>query len=294
MLTAVDSQKHVRDQLDLVNRLANEVPHHGERVALGETPTLTSVAPEGVAKSAQHRPVEVHLDVVPDEAHSTDLQANQLTKASCSSFRPSHSTMVPEPPPMRPAQAESAGVAARAHGTGRTGEGQTTQRSCPPPAEGSTSGHRVTHLALLDTTARADTPEQIRRRHDEIALTQSGQFAEVVDDSFRRWVHPGRRHDVALQRVVRQMADETGPEAFVRQHYAIMNRPDSRPDLAAIECPTLVLVGADDDLTTPEHATEIAGLVPGAKLAEVPDCGHLSTLEQPTAVTRALVDWLAQ
>jgi pimeloyl-ACP methyl ester carboxylesterase len=71
-----------------------------------------------------------------------------------------------------------------------------------------------------------------------------------------------------------------------------MNRPDSRPGLAAIDCPTLVAVGADDRLTTPEHAREITDHVPGARLLVIPECGHLSTLEQPAAVTQALVGWL--
>jgi pimeloyl-ACP methyl ester carboxylesterase len=152
---------------------------------------------------------------------------------------------------------------------------------------------RVTRLALLDTTARPDTAELTRRRRDQIALAQHGQFGDVVDVLFRAWVHPARYDDPALRQVVRTMAEETGPVVFGRQQTAIMNRPDSRPDLSAIRCPTLVLVGADDRLTTPEHAKEISDAVPGARLAVVPQCAHLSTLEQPAAVTRILVDWLA-
>jgi len=87
------------------------------------------------------------------------------------------------------------------------------------------------------------------------------------------------------------MADETGPEAFIRQQTAIMNRPDSRACLAAIGCPALVVAGADD-VTIPDRAAEIAVRVPQARLVVIPDCGHLSALEQPAAVTEALVGWL--
>jgi pimeloyl-ACP methyl ester carboxylesterase len=156
------------------------------------------------------------------------------------------------------------------------------------------AGHRVARLALLNTTARPDTAEQTRRRYDQIALAQSGQFTEVVDALYRHWVRAARRGDRALQRVVRQMADETGAEAFVRQQIAIMNRPDSRSGLAAIDCPTLVVTGADDEITTPGHATEIADRIPGARLVVVSGCGHLSTLEQPAAITQTLVGWLNQ
>jgi pimeloyl-ACP methyl ester carboxylesterase len=153
---------------------------------------------------------------------------------------------------------------------------------------------RVTGLALLDTTARPDTIEQNHRRHEQIAQVQSGQLAEVTDALFRRWVPAARHTDEPLHHIVRQMAAETGPDAFVRQQTAIMNRPDSRPNLDAITCPTLVLVGADDTQTTPEHATEIADAISGAHLMVVPDCGHLSTIEQPATITAALVAWLDQ
>jgi pimeloyl-ACP methyl ester carboxylesterase len=88
------------------------------------------------------------------------------------------------------------------------------------------------------------------------------------------------------------MVMETGPEAFVRQLMAIMSRPDSRPLLASIRCPTLVLVGDADVATPPELNKEIAAGIPGATLTIVPDCGHLSTLEQPEAVNAALAEWL--
>jgi pimeloyl-ACP methyl ester carboxylesterase len=156
------------------------------------------------------------------------------------------------------------------------------------------AGHRVTRLALLNTSARPDTTEQAQRRRDQIAMTQEGQFTEVVGILYRSWVRAARRSDPALQRVISQMADETGPEAFIRQQTAIMNRPDSRAGLAAIGCPVVVVAGADDDITIPDRAAEIAGHVPQARLVVIPDCGHLSTLEQPAAVTQALVGWLTQ
>jgi pimeloyl-ACP methyl ester carboxylesterase len=71
-----------------------------------------------------------------------------------------------------------------------------------------------------------------------------------------------------------------------------MARPDSRPGLAAIACPTLMLVGEQDGGTPPELAREIASAIAGTRLVIVPDCGHLSTIEQPQAVTQALVEWM--
>ena len=151
---------------------------------------------------------------------------------------------------------------------------------------------RIARLALLDTSARPDTPEQTAGRKTQIAMAQAGRFGEIPALSIPRFLHRHRQHDERLTGIVRQMAQDTGPEAFVRQQNAIMSRPDSRPLLASIACPTMVLVGDGDEATPPELNQEIAGGIPGAKLVVVPDCGHLSTLEQPEAVNAALADWL--
>jgi pimeloyl-ACP methyl ester carboxylesterase len=152
---------------------------------------------------------------------------------------------------------------------------------------------RVARLALLDTSARPDTAEQSERRRSMIALAESGRFAEASDLLFPVFVHRDRHGDEALRKIVRTMAEETGPDAFVRQQKAIMSRPDCRPLLKSIRCPTLVLVGDGDALTPPVLSEEIAAGIAGARLVRVPDCGHLSTLERPEAVNRALVEWLA-
>ena len=125
-----------------------------------------------------------------------------------------------------------------------------------------------------------------------IALAKSGRYAEVPDIAFPVYVHRNRHGDAALKRLVRTMAEETGPDAFLRQQQAIIGRPDSRPGLAAIACPTLVLVGEGDEATPPELAREIAAGISGSRLVMIPDSGHLSTLEQPQAVTAALVEWM--
>ena len=151
---------------------------------------------------------------------------------------------------------------------------------------------RVAKLALLDTSARPDDAELTARRQAPMAKARAGKLIEVVDESFVFYVHPDRHGDVALRNVVRAMAEETGVEAYLRQQQAIIARPDSRPTLSAIRCPTLMLVGAEDKGTPPEFAREIAAGIAGARLVIVPECGHLSTLERPQAVTKALVEWM--
>jgi len=152
---------------------------------------------------------------------------------------------------------------------------------------------RIVRLALLDTSARADTPEQVTIRKMQIAMAKEGRYAEISDLAMPRYIHADRQDDEPLKAIVRQMAQETGAEAFVRQMTAIMTRPDSRPLLASIKCPMLMLVGDGDAATPPELACEIVGGITGAKLAVIANCGHLSTLERPEPVNAVLAEWLA-
>ena len=106
------------------------------------------------------------------------------------------------------------------------------------------------------------------------------------------YLHPYRLADAALAGAVMAMAERVGREAFLRQQTAIQTRPDSRPGLAAIDCPTLVVCGRQDMLTPLEWSEEIDAGIPGARLVAVEDCGHLSTMERPEAATALLRYWL--
>jgi pimeloyl-ACP methyl ester carboxylesterase len=154
------------------------------------------------------------------------------------------------------------------------------------------SPERVAKLALLDTSARPDTPEQSEARRAQIALAESGRLSEALDALFPRMVHPKHRSDERVRQVLYQMSAEVGIEGFVRQQLANIGRPDSRPGLSAIRCPTLVLVGDSDELTPPDRAAEIANGIAGARLVTVPESGHASTVEQPEYVTQALLEFL--
>lgn len=149
---------------------------------------------------------------------------------------------------------------------------------------------RVTRLALLDTSARADTPEATQGRHDAIAAVAKHPYRALAVASLARLVAPSASQIVRDQVV--DMSVRVGPDAYVRQQRAIMARPDSRPLLPEIRVPTLVLVGDEDVLTPPALAEEMAGAIPQATLVRVPGSGHLSPLEAPAAVTAALRAWL--
>lgn len=152
---------------------------------------------------------------------------------------------------------------------------------------------RITKLALLDTTARPMRPEQKAIWYKRMAMASDGQFAEMLEvDLMPSWLHPERQSDDAFITDIRQMAQRVGPEVFVRQAHAILDRPDSRPTLPQIVCPTLILVGRHDAICPVEVHEEMSASIPSAKLILVEECGHLSPMEQPEAVTAALTEWL--
>lgn len=149
---------------------------------------------------------------------------------------------------------------------------------------------RVARLALLDTQARADTPEAAQRRRGLMALAERGEFLGVAPRLLPLFLHPD--HLERLGPTVTEMAQRVGKEAFLRQQRAILERPDSRGILPGIGCPTLVLCGREDQLTPPALHEEMAAAIPDATLVVLPGCGHLAPLERPEAVTAQLVAWL--
>lgn len=154
------------------------------------------------------------------------------------------------------------------------------------------SPERVDRLALLDTNARPDTAEATATRREAVALARQGRYGQVIRAALPRLIHPDRMAGEAFVRSVLDQMERVGVDGYAREQEAIINRPDSRPGLAAIRCPTLVVCGRQDMLTPPALHEEMADAIPGARLVLVEDCGHLSAMEQPQAVTALMRDWL--
>jgi pimeloyl-ACP methyl ester carboxylesterase len=150
---------------------------------------------------------------------------------------------------------------------------------------------RVVKLALIDSSARADTIDQTNARLQALAQART-RFMAVALLSLANLLHRLHRGDADILDTLQRMARTVGLEGYERQQKIAISRPDSRPFLARINVPTLVMVGDRDPLTPPAHSKEIASAVRGATLKVVPDCGHLSPIEQPDPVSDALVDWI--
>jgi pimeloyl-ACP methyl ester carboxylesterase len=152
---------------------------------------------------------------------------------------------------------------------------------------------RVVRLALLDTAARPDTPEQSEGRRAAIARVEAGELETVLREMAPRLLHPDHQTDPTLIGTQMRMGLAVGAKAYIRQQTAIIGRIDSRPHLAEITVPTLVVVGDQDAVTPPDRAQEMASAIPGARLEIVEGAGHLTPLEQAGAVERLLAAWLS-
>jgi 3-oxoadipate enol-lactonase len=148
-------------------------------------------------------------------------------------------------------------------------------------------------LVFADTRAEADSDEARARRVTMQGLASRDGAVAVADAML-----PGLLGETTqtsnphLAVQVRAWASETAAEGVVDALEVLRTRPDSRPTLPTITCPTLVLVGEQDTLTPPALSRVIADGVTGATLVEIPHAGHLANVEQPDAFSAALVQWL--
>jgi pimeloyl-ACP methyl ester carboxylesterase len=151
---------------------------------------------------------------------------------------------------------------------------------------------RLQRLVLIDTTAVADHPARREGRHKDIATVQQGGIEALIPELPTRWLLPAHGGNPALVELMADMARSVGARGQFNQQTAMLGRPDSHADLARVRVPTLVMCGRQDPVTPLADHEAMAACVPGAQLAVIEDCGHLSTIEQPEAVTTALVRWL--
>lgn len=151
---------------------------------------------------------------------------------------------------------------------------------------------RVARLALFDTMASLDPPQRERVRRGLLSLAESGRFVGVSPQLLPKLIHP-KWLDTPVADTVRMMAATVGKEGFIRQQQAIIDRPDPLPVIKGIRVPTLIVVGADDQITPVPEAHLMHAHIEGARLEVLQECGHLPPLEQPETATKLLREWLA-
>jgi pimeloyl-ACP methyl ester carboxylesterase len=159
---------------------------------------------------------------------------------------------------------------------------------------------RVARLALLDTGFRARAPgaageEEARKRHALLDVARNRGVRAMAQQWVQGMVHPARLGDAVLIEAIVAMFERRTAEVFECQIRALLGRPDATPVLAGLALPVLVLCGRQDSWAPLAQHQEMAALIPARPPVRViEDAGHMSTMEQPRAVARALLDWLGQ
>lgn len=148
---------------------------------------------------------------------------------------------------------------------------------------------RFERLVLCCTSAKLGPPENWDTRARTV---RAEGMSAVADAVLERWFtppfHEGRPEVV---RWARGMLEGTSAEGYAGCCEAIRDM-DLRDRLGKISAPTLVVAGADDPATPPEHAGLIHDSIPGARLELVPRAAHLANVEQPEIVAREILDFL--
>ena len=151
------------------------------------------------------------------------------------------------------------------------------------------SPERVIAAGLLNTTAAPESADRRAERSRQFARTARGEFDAMVREELKP-AYPGACHrdDPALLETVMAMARDLGEAVFERQCRALADRPDSRPLLCQLRCPTEIVGGDQDQLCPPDGHRAMAAAIPDARLTLLSACGHLSPLERPQAVSAVL------
>ena len=153
---------------------------------------------------------------------------------------------------------------------------------------------RIERLALFDTTAAPAAPDEPAKRHETIELARKHGMAALAAYWLPMIVHPERLTQLEFMHALTAMICRATPEIYAGQVHALLNRPDYRPLLPRISCPTLVACGRDDLWSPVAPHAEIAAAIPDAKLAIIPGCAHMSTVEAPAEVSKLLRTWMQE
>jgi pimeloyl-ACP methyl ester carboxylesterase len=151
---------------------------------------------------------------------------------------------------------------------------------------------RIERLALLATGYRPATPQEREKRGELVRKALAEGMDALAETWARLMIGPSRQQDSELLGAMQKMVGRMSGEILAGQTKALLTRPDAKPVVDAIRCPTYIICGKQDSWSPAEHHRRMAGLVLHSELRLIDDCGHMSTLEQPDEVLSILEEWL--
>lgn len=152
---------------------------------------------------------------------------------------------------------------------------------------------RLRALILCDTRAIADTPDGVENRKRLAKMVFENGSAAVASAMLPNLFSPATGdRDQSVIDELRQTIAATSPQGIAAASLGMAKRPDVTSLLTSIETPTLLIVGEDDSISTPQEMKTIADAMPNARLEVIPEAGHMSPLENPRPVNAAIREFL--
>jgi pimeloyl-ACP methyl ester carboxylesterase len=156
---------------------------------------------------------------------------------------------------------------------------------------------RATRLMLLDTGWQALPNNEAgvaeaRQRQRLVDLAYAGGMRAMGREWVRGMVHPRRLQDTDLIEPILEMLDRQTPHTFAAQIRALLDRPDAGDVLPTIACPTMLVCGRQDAWSPLARHEVMATQIPRCQLEVVEECGHMSTMEQPSKISALMQRWL--
>lgn len=152
---------------------------------------------------------------------------------------------------------------------------------------------RFLAAVLCDTRCEADdNVGRIKRANAAMTVKKSGAaaFAEAFIPAV--FTPDSVNNNTAAVTKIRDIINATNPVAIAGNLIAMAARTDTSASLSKIRVPTLILVGELDDVTPPQDARFMQSNIADAELQVIPNAGHMSNLENPSAFNHHLMDFL--
>jgi len=156
---------------------------------------------------------------------------------------------------------------------------------------------RISGVALMDTghgplAEGAAGEREVAGRFALLEMARREGMRVMAEQWVQGMVHPARLQERALIDSILDMFEAKTPEIYAAQTRALINRPDAGPVMSTIRCPTLVLCGHEDSWSPVQRHKEMAAVIPGSVFVDIPDCGHMCTMERPAEVNAAMRSWM--
>lgn len=153
---------------------------------------------------------------------------------------------------------------------------------------------RLLSLTLIATTAEPESEASRLRREEALALARNEGVRAYQTRNLENCIFDPASVDPGVLEAILQSSEALGLSALQIQTAAIIDRPDSRPDLAHCPCPVLIVAGRDDAVIPAEKSRDMHALLPGSTYVEIERCGHCPPLEQPDTLFGVLGDWFSR